>query len=954
MSKKSTTIEQLKPYLIKFNLNDKEKIISLISTLEKHISLNLMKTYLTDQTLEMLTEILKQTNFINELNIKLTNNLNFDTISNFCEALEDSKIDQIGFYFKNLSLENFDKILNKIEFNFPYLYLRLKTDKKDKDLFITKLFGKIENNAIIKGLNLSYNTLYEKETFEKLNNLIEKLKPEKLNFNSILSKHMDNLKYPQSLKELKLSKNLLNIIDGFNISLKSLTKLNLSYNNIDRRGIKPLVTKYLIQDDCILEHLNLNVNYVGDMGCSYLSQFLAKSKTIKILKLMHNSIYDNGFGHLADGLSLNSSLEELELSDNFIREAGVSIFIDKLTKEKNESLKLKKLNLTYNAIKDEGLEKLKDFYVMYSDTIKTIQLRDNKLTDTLSFFSALEKRLFTNLKKIDLSFNTLTDNCMVNLSELLKKNQISILILDHNNIGDQGIEFLRDGFVKCPTLKYFSIGKNNLNDDGAIAIANGLIDNSTIEYLILNDNKISTEGIAQIGEFVLRKPSMKSLDLTRNLLNCGSCLSLGKHLIEAKGIQKINLSSNKIKDEGIKYIANAILHNNTLTDINLENNDITDIGMELLCEAINSKETFNLLNVASNSFSLSGIKSVAYVIPKLNYSYFSSHTICNQGLAILIEALQSNPSTTRLRIISERIGSIDNAYCLAKAFADNKTIKKYDFSYSRFDENSVKIVFPLLMNNLTITNLDLNNNLLGDEGIKQISEYLKTDVALKRLNIQSNKITAMGAFYLSEALEINTSLRDLNICNNHINTNGGNAINRSLCKNKTLERLLMGYTSLDQYIVESVEQVLLNNSNLIVYSIYGNSLGNSAIIRIIDCLKSNTTLKQVSLGANDIDDNGLINIKQLFQFNRTLRVIEFNTSKLTKISAEQIGEGLRYNNSLCTVNLVNNKIDNEGFEKLLLSLKKNRSIKDIKLLLNNIDRDEQKYIVTSNEHLTFN
>ena len=64
-----------------------------------------------------------------------------------------------------------------------------------------------------------------------------------------------------------------------------------------------------------LEELDIGDNNLGDHGAELLSEGIANTKTLRILKIRNNNIGSSGTTAIANALSNNTSLEELDMSN---------------------------------------------------------------------------------------------------------------------------------------------------------------------------------------------------------------------------------------------------------------------------------------------------------------------------------------------------------------------------------------------------------------------------------------------------------------------------------------------------------------------------------------------------------------------------------------------------------------------------------------------------------------
>lgn len=119
---------------------------------------------------------------------------------------------------------------------------------------------------------------------------------------------------------------------------KTLTKLNLSDNNICDQGVFYLA-RVLIKNNSKLKELNLARNGITSAGAQHLAEMLNTNKTLTKLILYGNKIDDRGIKYLTHSLSYyNTTLEYLYLSgNNRMTDSCVDNLINMLLE--NQSLK---------------------------------------------------------------------------------------------------------------------------------------------------------------------------------------------------------------------------------------------------------------------------------------------------------------------------------------------------------------------------------------------------------------------------------------------------------------------------------------------------------------------------------------------------------------------------------------------------------------------------------------
>ena len=144
---------------------------------------------------------------------------------------------------------------------------------------------------------------------------------------------------------------------------KSLTRLDLRYNDLGLKGIQTLC-RAIVDGQCEkLSCLHLEGNKVGDDGCQHIAEALGNSY-ISELYLGDNGIGPAGAAHFANALAPNATkLEKLFLEGNQIKAEGAEAFANALeglwTKgEDGAGISLKHLYCDNNGVGKDGMKRL--------------------------------------------------------------------------------------------------------------------------------------------------------------------------------------------------------------------------------------------------------------------------------------------------------------------------------------------------------------------------------------------------------------------------------------------------------------------------------------------------------------------------------------------------------------------------------------------------------------------
>lgn len=142
---------------------------------------------------------------------------------------------------------------------------------------------------------------------------------------------------------------------------------------------------------------------------------------------------------------------------------------------------------------------------------------------------------------------------------------ISILKLDHNALGNQGIKNLALGLCTNPNLKFLSLGFCGI------------------------DGKEGGRAVLEI--IIFQYSTLEELDLQGNLLRGDGVLQVLHGMQINKSVTKLNLSDNQFGEE--KSVVDALLDmmrmNETLNTLDLRYNGFYDTGVDAICEGLRNE-----------------------------------------------------------------------------------------------------------------------------------------------------------------------------------------------------------------------------------------------------------------------------------------------------------------------------------------------------------------------------
>ena len=327
--------------------------------------------------------------------------------------------------------------------------------------------------------------------------------------------------------------------------------------------------------------------------------------SLKVLKLVANSIGDEGAVAIADSIMCCSSLRWLDLSLNRIGDEGASALVSSLASRSNFKLHLfgncisasiiarvcsknnrellQTLDIT-NSIGDVGLaciDSLMKEWTPPLSTVKTLhtlylQSCNNSPGGIKCVANILSR--FTSLQSVSLIDMNICDEGVRLLSGSLQWRCISVLILSHNRIGDDGARAIADALRGCEVLSVQDLSGNVIQDTGTEAL-NEALRCCKLQRLSLASNCMGPSGaLAVAGVLKHVYKSLDTLDLSWNRLRDVGAVCLAGGLKHCSCIKQLHLNNNFVGDYGAMALARCLHTCNQLTTLNLDDNEIGDSG----------------------------------------------------------------------------------------------------------------------------------------------------------------------------------------------------------------------------------------------------------------------------------------------------------------------------------------------------------------------------------------
>ena len=370
------------------------------------------------------------------------------------------------------------------------------------------LFAGLQNNNVLKFLNLSYNEIGEEglgtnffSSNKSLNtliihhNLLGPIGADYL-FNYLISnKHMN-------LKSLEIGYNGITK-DGTEYIAKyikdnqNLITINIEGNYLCNEGIK-IICDSINQKNGknTISFLDLQNNNIANKGCQHISEMLLESPFINGISLRNNLLYNDGVNKIISGINnTNSNLVSLDISDSKIDESAMKIISEKINKDTS----LQKLILSYNDFSTAG-NYINNLLIQESNLKHLDFSFCNISTQFNLIFQGLAKN--TNIKLINFSGNyiPMRKEILNELGKVLSDNiYLKYLILNETNIDDIGMNYINNNLEKNHSLMTLSLNHNYITKKSISGLENAIIKNGVIKNIYLFDNnELNIKMIKQI------------------------------------------------------------------------------------------------------------------------------------------------------------------------------------------------------------------------------------------------------------------------------------------------------------------------------------------------------------------------------------------------------------------------------------------------------------------------
>ena len=415
-------------------------------------------------------------------------------------------------------------------------------------------------------------------------------------------------------------------IESLDISVLSVSRVEVALEHL----FSAITTSQcrIIHEHSKLERLVLDSDIFNDFSASTWAEFCKNGPGIclKVLHLRGNGSSFFGMSEFFKVLGDEgfNQLSVLNLGDNAIDDDNMRILCNTL-REKQHGLKefhLYDCVLTAKCTFWLG-QLLSDKHCMITHLVLrgNVKLGDEGVRELCNGFGQGQCKLDV----LDISGCSITDECMPDLSKVLGDKMCrltNLLICGNRKIGNEGVGMLFNALrVKQCSLTKLDLSWCSLTKECMTSLCEALGDeHCRLTKLCLCDNNIGDEGVEMLFNALrVKQCSLTKLDLSW----CSLTKECMTSLCEALGdehcrLTKLCLSYNDIGDEGVEMLCCALVKEQCkLTSLDLLNCSLTDKCIPSLCKAVENvscrvTELFQIVlesvSYFRNEFTSEGVK----------------------------------------------------------------------------------------------------------------------------------------------------------------------------------------------------------------------------------------------------------------------------------------------------------------------------------------------------------
>eukprot|EP00058_Branchiostoma_floridae_P003830 XP_002589318.1 hypothetical protein BRAFLDRAFT_77771 [Branchiostoma floridae] len=802
--------------------------------------------HLTTQDIRALVEQLKPFQNLTEIDLS-HNSINDEAATGLAEGLSSCQ------NLKHVHLVN-NKISNKgallLLLQDPFKRMQVETAGNDISYDLVSLLSNRENaSQTLEEIDLSRSDLTDEAVpgLAQFFGLCQNLKKVNLSHNKLSDKG-DLLPPLPNLEEIDLSYNAMSdkavpgLAKGVG-SCQNLKQVSLEYNSISNKGALLL----LLQDQC----KRVQVETAGNNICGDLMSLLSNRENAGIIAKLLVKPEENPLGTvtslpfhavnlLLQFLPQLPNLQELALSVSCQGEAGTDLIdqlyevqpalktlqltlrdcsLDKMTRLMTLLLKqfplLEAINLNGSDITDEKVPALVEGLAS-CQKLKKVNLSHNKLSDRGDFLPPLP-----NLEEIDLSYNDISDESVSDLAEGLGSCQkLKKVNLSHNKLSDRG-----DFLPRLPNLEEIDLSCNDISDESVSDLAEGFGSCQNLKHVLLTSNTISNKGAL----LLLVQDQCQHMQVETAGNNISDDLEfLLRSRQTASQVQKLFLMPVNCIFRTVPALPFTAV--NHLLQFLPQLPNLQELAVCVSCQGEGDAELIDQLYDVQPTLKILKLKLMDCSIDKIR-----------RLLTVLLKRLPL------LEAIDLRTSGIsdETASALAEGLAVCQNLKKVNLSYNKLSNRGDFL--PPLPN---LEKIYLSHNAISDEAVPGLAEGLGSCQNLKKVNLSYNKLSNRGDF-----LPPLPNLEEIDLSFNAISDEAVPGLAEGLGSFQNLKTVNLSYNMMSD--VGGVIEAFVNLPFLTHVYIGDNSLRDESLPAIAAWLKVRSDVESVWLRGNSFSAEGV-------------------------------------------------------------------------------------------------
>ncbi|CAH1256141.1 NKPD1 [Branchiostoma lanceolatum] len=472
-----------------------------------------------------------------------------------------------------------------------------------------------------------------------------------------------------------------------------------------------------------------------------LDSVLKKVSVLRSLRLPGTGLTPSSLQPLVQGFRHMSLLEELDLSDNpTLGDAGMEVLQDGM------------------KVLEDGL-----FSVPH---LAVLSLKRVGMTSTGMKSLAPNMRHLAELRELDIS---------------------------ENEIGDAGVEVLKDGLSCVPHLAVLRLKRVGMTSEGMKYLAPNMRHLAELRELDISENQIGNAALESLTTILLKFTAMQELGLSRTGISATGIRKLIPALRHLTGLIKLDISGNRIGDTGLESLI-TILHNFTaMQELDLSWTGISATGMSKLVPALRHLTRLIKLDINWNDDigdpGLEFLAAILHHLTAMKVLVLRKIGISDRGISALIKAL---PRLVQLQVLDVSHNNIGDSGIVSLV----QTLCQPSSLDMELNPPGDKSLTTAPHCNNTLQGLDIGGNFgVTGAGLGRVAQVISALPALTRLDMSGSgrppaHLPDTAAMALAEALPRLPALEDLVLQRISMEPAGFQAVVQAAAEHPTLELLV--------------------------------------------------------------------------------------------------------------------------------------------------------------------